>query len=190
MDSTSASPPALAGRAGCVCLATSGLCCLFSLFSSCAAAGEQSYAYALGTFGRTCLLRYLVAHTASLRVLAGRVVVVRLREELSATGVLRPINQRTDMSSKGQPGQVLGYWPRFQDHCHRENVRRLPAPGRFKYGLYEVFPGPVHETLREEASTEYKGAIWLAWSASAESQGQDLDEPRGHVPRSHGCCSR
>ena len=40
---------------------------------------------------------------SEMRVLAGRVVVVRLREELSATGVLRPINQRTDMSSAGQP---------------------------------------------------------------------------------------
>lgn len=38
----------------------------------------------------------------------------------------------------------------------------------FKYGLYEVFKDQYSNLAGEEASTKYKGAIWLAGSASAE----------------------
>ena len=38
----------------------------------------------------------------------------------------------------------------------------------FKYGLYEVFKDMYMNIAGEEASTKYKGAIWLAGSASAE----------------------
>ncbi|TFY53155.1 hypothetical protein EVJ58_g9608 [Rhodofomes roseus] len=39
----------------------------------------------------------------------------------------------------------------------------------FKDGLYEVFKGASVNLAGEEASSKYKGAIWLAGSASAES---------------------
>jgi solute carrier family 25 phosphate transporter 3 len=42
------------------------------------------------------------------------------------------------------------------------------AQGMFKYGLYEVFKDFYMNLAGEEASTKYKGAIWLAGSASAE----------------------
>ena len=38
----------------------------------------------------------------------------------------------------------------------------------FKYGLYEVFKDQYSNLAGEEAPTKYKGAIWLAGSASAE----------------------
>jgi solute carrier family 25 (mitochondrial phosphate transporter), member 3 len=38
----------------------------------------------------------------------------------------------------------------------------------FKYGLYEVFKDTYMNLAGEEASNKYKGAIWLAGSASAE----------------------
>ena len=38
----------------------------------------------------------------------------------------------------------------------------------FKYGLYEVFKDAYMNLAGEEASKNYKGAIWLAGSASAE----------------------
>ncbi len=38
----------------------------------------------------------------------------------------------------------------------------------FKYGLYEVFKDLYMNLAGEEASKQYKGAIWLAGSASAE----------------------
>ncbi|CCM02242.1 uncharacterized protein FIBRA_04323 [Fibroporia radiculosa] len=40
--------------------------------------------------------------------------------------------------------------------------------GMFKYGLYEVFKDTYMNLAGEEASSKYKGAIWLAGSASAE----------------------
>jgi solute carrier family 25 (mitochondrial phosphate transporter), member 3 len=38
----------------------------------------------------------------------------------------------------------------------------------FKYGLYEIFKDAYMNLAGEEASQNYKGAIWLAGSASAE----------------------
>jgi solute carrier family 25 phosphate transporter 3 len=38
----------------------------------------------------------------------------------------------------------------------------------FKYGLYEVFKDTYMNLAGEEATAKYKGAIWLAGSASAE----------------------
>jgi len=40
--------------------------------------------------------------------------------------------------------------------------------GMFKYGLYELFKDQYMNLAGEEASKKYKGAIWLAGSASAE----------------------
>ena len=40
--------------------------------------------------------------------------------------------------------------------------------GAFKYGLYEIFKDYYMNLAGEEASNKYKGAIWLAGSASAE----------------------
>jgi len=40
--------------------------------------------------------------------------------------------------------------------------------GMFKYGLYEVFKDLYMNAAGEELSEKYKGAIWLAGSASAE----------------------
>jgi len=40
--------------------------------------------------------------------------------------------------------------------------------GMFKYGLYEFFKDFYMNLAGEEASSKYKGAIWLAGSASAE----------------------
>ncbi|KIY68368.1 mitochondrial carrier protein [Cylindrobasidium torrendii FP15055 ss-10] len=40
--------------------------------------------------------------------------------------------------------------------------------GCFKYGLYEVFKDLYMNAAGEELSSQYKGAIWLAGSASAE----------------------
>jgi solute carrier family 25 (mitochondrial phosphate transporter), member 3 len=40
--------------------------------------------------------------------------------------------------------------------------------GMFKYGLYEVFKDMYMNAAGQEASEKYKGAIWLAGSASAE----------------------
>lgn len=40
--------------------------------------------------------------------------------------------------------------------------------GMFKYGLYEPFKDIYQNLAGEEASAKYKGAIWLAGSASAE----------------------
>jgi len=40
--------------------------------------------------------------------------------------------------------------------------------GAFKYGLYEVFKDYYMNLVGEEATEKYKGAIWLAGSASAE----------------------
>jgi len=42
------------------------------------------------------------------------------------------------------------------------------AQGMFKYGLYEVFKDFYSNLAGEEASNQYKPAIWLAGSASAE----------------------
>lgn len=38
----------------------------------------------------------------------------------------------------------------------------------FKYGLYEIFKDYYMNLAGQEASEKYKGAIWLAGSASAE----------------------
>lgn len=40
--------------------------------------------------------------------------------------------------------------------------------GMFKYGLYEIFKDYYMNLAGQEASDKYKGAIWLAGSASAE----------------------
>jgi solute carrier family 25 (mitochondrial phosphate transporter), member 3 len=40
--------------------------------------------------------------------------------------------------------------------------------GAFKYGLYEIFKDYYMNLAGEEATQKYKGAIWLAGSASAE----------------------
>ena len=40
--------------------------------------------------------------------------------------------------------------------------------GMFKYGLYEIFKDAYMNLAGQEASEKYKGAIWLAGSASAE----------------------
>ena len=42
------------------------------------------------------------------------------------------------------------------------------AQGMFKFGLYEYFKDFYSNLAGEEASKKYKGAIWLAGSASAE----------------------
>ncbi|KAH9842009.1 uncharacterized protein C8Q71DRAFT_700819, partial [Rhodofomes roseus] len=57
-------------------------------------------------------------------------------------------------------GSVKGVGPTFVGYSLR---------GMFKDGLYEVFKGASVNLAGEEASSKYKGAIWLAGSASAES---------------------
>ncbi|KIP07097.1 hypothetical protein PHLGIDRAFT_127874 [Phlebiopsis gigantea 11061_1 CR5-6] len=66
---------------------------------------------------------------------------------------------RTISAEEGAKGLWKGFGPTFIGYS---------LQGMFKYGLYEVFKDFYMNIAGEEASTKYKGAIWLAGSASAE----------------------
>ena len=63
------------------------------------------------------------------------------------------------MAEEGPKGLWKGVGPTFVGYS---------LQGLFKYGLYEYFKDVYMNMAGEEASTKYKGAIWLAGSASAE----------------------
>ena len=62
-------------------------------------------------------------------------------------------------AEEGSTGLWKGFGPTFIGYS---------LQGMFKYGLYEVFKDLYMNVAGEEASKNYKGAIWLAGSASAE----------------------
>ncbi|KAI0072819.1 mitochondrial carrier protein [Panus rudis PR-1116 ss-1] len=66
---------------------------------------------------------------------------------------------RTIAAEEGAKGLWKGFGPTFVGYS---------LQGMFKYGLYEVFKDMYMNIAGEEASSKYKGAIWLAGSASAE----------------------
>ncbi|KAK7683387.1 hypothetical protein QCA50_009830 [Cerrena zonata] len=66
---------------------------------------------------------------------------------------------RTITAEEGAAGLWKGFGPTFVGYS---------LQGMFKYGLYEVFKDQYSNLAGEEASAKYKGAIWLAGSASAE----------------------
>ncbi|EPT01242.1 hypothetical protein FOMPIDRAFT_1023356 [Fomitopsis schrenkii] len=66
---------------------------------------------------------------------------------------------RTIVAEEGSAGLWKGVGPTFVGYS---------LQGMFKYGLYEVFKDAYMNLAGEEASKTYKGAIWLAGSASAE----------------------
>ncbi|KAI0929705.1 hypothetical protein AcW1_007018 [Taiwanofungus camphoratus] len=66
---------------------------------------------------------------------------------------------KTIAAEEGSKGLWKGVGPTFFGYS---------LQGMFKYGLYEVFKDVYMNMAGEEASTKYKGAIWLAGSASAE----------------------
>ncbi|EMD38761.1 mitochondrial carrier protein [Gelatoporia subvermispora B] len=66
---------------------------------------------------------------------------------------------KTIASEEGSRGLWKGFGPTFVGYS---------LQGMFKYGLYEPFKDLYQNLAGEEASTKYKGAIWLAGSASAE----------------------
>lgn len=66
---------------------------------------------------------------------------------------------RTIVAEEGSKGLWKGFGPTFVGYS---------LQGMFKYGLYEVFKDQYSNLAGEEASEKYKGAIWLAGSASAE----------------------
>ena len=66
---------------------------------------------------------------------------------------------RTILAEEGLKGFWKGVGPTFVGYS---------LQGMFKYGLYEVFKDLFMNAAGEEASRKYKGAIWLAGSASAE----------------------
>ncbi|KAJ7760416.1 mitochondrial carrier domain-containing protein [Mycena metata] len=66
---------------------------------------------------------------------------------------------RTLIKEEGQTGIWKGFGPTFVGYS---------LQGMFKYGLYEVFKDAYMNLAGEELSNKYKGAIWLAGSASAE----------------------
>lgn len=65
----------------------------------------------------------------------------------------------TLVREEGQTGIWKGFGPTFVGYS---------LQGMFKYGLYEVFKDMYMNLAGEELSTQYKPAIWLAGSASAE----------------------
>ncbi|PCH44164.1 mitochondrial carrier protein [Wolfiporia cocos MD-104 SS10] len=66
---------------------------------------------------------------------------------------------KTISAEEGSRGLWKGFGPTFVGYS---------LQGAFKYGLYEVFKDVYMNLAGEEASSKYKGAIWLAGSASAE----------------------
>ncbi|KAI0699631.1 mitochondrial carrier protein [Cerioporus squamosus] len=66
---------------------------------------------------------------------------------------------RTIIAEEGSKGLWKGFGPTFVGYS---------LQGLFKYGLYEFFKDQYMNLAGEEASNKYKGAIWLAGSASAE----------------------
>ncbi|KAH8985013.1 mitochondrial carrier protein [Lactarius akahatsu] len=66
---------------------------------------------------------------------------------------------KTIIAEEGTKGIWKGFGPTFIGYS---------LQGMFKYGLYEVFKDAYMNLAGEEASEKYKGAIWLAGSASAE----------------------
>jgi len=66
---------------------------------------------------------------------------------------------RTIVAEEGVAGTWKGFGPTLIGYSFQ---------GAFKYGLYEVFKDYYMNLAGEEASAKYKGAIWLAGSASAE----------------------
>ncbi|KZT07412.1 mitochondrial carrier protein [Laetiporus sulphureus 93-53] len=66
---------------------------------------------------------------------------------------------KTITAEEGTKGLWKGVGPTFIGYS---------LQGMFKYGLYEVFKDAYMNLAGEEASAKYKGAIWLAGSASAE----------------------
>lgn len=65
----------------------------------------------------------------------------------------------TLLREEGQIGLWKGFGPTFLGYS---------LQGMFKYGLYEVFKDTYMNLAGEEISNNYKPAIWLAGSASAE----------------------
>ncbi|KAI0796018.1 mitochondrial carrier protein [Abortiporus biennis] len=66
---------------------------------------------------------------------------------------------KTISAEEGAKGLWKGFGPTFFGYS---------LQGLFKYGLYELFKDTYMNLAGEEASAKYKGAIWLAGSASAE----------------------
>ena len=66
---------------------------------------------------------------------------------------------KTIAAEEGSRGLWKGFGPTFIGYS---------LQGMFKYGLYEPFKDIYQNLAGEEASSKYKGAIWLAGSASAE----------------------
>ncbi|KAI0316183.1 mitochondrial carrier protein [Amylostereum chailletii] len=66
---------------------------------------------------------------------------------------------KTIIAEEGTGGIWKGVGPTFVGYS---------LQGMFKYGLYEVFKDMYMNLAGEEASNNYKPAIWLAGSASAE----------------------
>lgn len=66
---------------------------------------------------------------------------------------------RTIIAEEGSKGLWKGFGPAFIGYS---------LQGFFKYGLYEFFKDQYMNLAGEEATAKYKGAIWLAGSASAE----------------------
>jgi solute carrier family 25 (mitochondrial phosphate transporter), member 3 len=66
---------------------------------------------------------------------------------------------KTIVGEEGTKGVWKGFGPTLVGYS---------LQGMFKYGLYEVFKDTYMNMAGEEASEKYKGAIWLAGSASAE----------------------
>ncbi|TCD60825.1 Cu/Pi carrier [Steccherinum ochraceum] len=62
-------------------------------------------------------------------------------------------------AEEGSRGLWKGFGPTFVGYS---------LQGMFKYGLYELFKDTYMNLAGEENSNKYKGAIWLAGSASAE----------------------
>ncbi|KAH8103802.1 mitochondrial carrier protein [Cristinia sonorae] len=66
---------------------------------------------------------------------------------------------KTIAAEEGSKGLWKGFGPTFIGYS---------LQGMFKYGLYEYFKDTYMNLAGEENSAKYKGAIWLAGSASAE----------------------
>jgi solute carrier family 25 (mitochondrial phosphate transporter), member 3 len=66
---------------------------------------------------------------------------------------------KTIVAEEGTKGIWKGFGPTLVGYS---------LQGMFKYGLYEIFKDAYMNLAGEEASQNYKGAIWLAGSASAE----------------------
>jgi hypothetical protein len=66
---------------------------------------------------------------------------------------------KTIIAEEGTAGIWKGFTPTLIGYS---------LQGMFKYGLYEIFKDTYMNLAGEEVSEQYKGAIWLAGSASAE----------------------